>query len=1509
MSGMPGSRPIASRRFFALAFFAALLSISVAWGRPGPSAAATAGGQLVAEPVLSTTAAGVEQLFGASPLEAPGEVWGVGTASRERTSFVRYTEATGWERVADPVDSKGQPVPLSSRSIPRIALAGDATPSGGVATLASVGAGAGEKILIVRDPGGQLRAVPAPEAPILEAKEELFAENFVKLAAVDEAGGGTGVFVVPSPGAGTNASVLHYDGSDWARERICLMSVPPDCKGLTGGFNVLAIDAAGPGDDAWLLARQTNLQERGGRVVLLRREAESGEWREQPLGGAPGTFLSKEESKPAPGVVVRTTPRERGQSLTVTSEGIWFDATVCVGASAGEKNGNLCSGGTKSDATFYYDADEAAITGSWCDLAGSAAAICTAPLGSDLSSGEGRSFAWPPGPGEQFGTRAITGVGQGAMLIFEGGGFARIPLAGNGGGSAGAALSAPDQGWLGPSYRLTRVPVPSGLQPWPVPFRRPLTAIAPEPGAPVAALDSQALAVGDRGQIARYLSGQGWQPEPLLSGDGKRATPDLRAVAWPRPSLAFAVGDEGAMWLWRASTGLWEPDPGAPPSLIRGNFTGIAFDPADPVRGYAVGKQGLLLRYGRRWTQEPLPSGVNPEVNITSIAFAGREALATYSLVVPAPGPSIAYVGGLLVNDGSGWRVDVEAPKVLEEAERGSGTVAPRRVAGLPDGGAVVVGATGGVIAREAPGAPWREISGTPLGYPVAVAAIREGGELRVLLSVEGNPIGGSTFLGERSTDEAQAAPPAGAPLLTHPYPLPKNGFLVRQTANGWRDEQRQSYGAPAGLVQGQAFDLPRVPDAVLALLISPDGSSGWAVGGNTGEIANADFGPFMREGLQSGTALRYGSDAAPPANASTVPISIPGDQATFAIGGGAACASPCADLAGTGIGPDVWLRAGIGTAATMRPQGLRAFLYTGSSVADSAAGLGRAAFGEEEAAYARRLGSNAGPLPVYAAPSGTDRFESSLAAFGASFAGFPAPLGTASPPPDIAPLASGDRAKGNYSYAFDSSGPGGPVRVIVLDYSVAPLSTESQCWLADQLAGAKAASPPRPAIVVGNQPAGGDAPLRQLLVTGANASCQPLSPASASAYFFKADRNLKATLSWGKASIPTFGTGTLGYTPIPQTARNQYVPASGFLLAFVDAEARDGATNIAPVSTDLIPSIGSLAIDALDGTLLRRSQPALFQALARRPNAGISCAGNFAPKLCDNVSPDAYVQIPARCINSPTCSSEILPRYSFTSSRPDIADFVRVDPLSTNARAVFLNASGRPVPDSSSGLLCAFNAGTTTVTVQAGDLAYSSQVTVQKGSVQRPCGTVPLTGLAPAQPQIPAPVAPLPTSSSPTFTSGTDSLPPPPPPGQSPISPPAAHTPLPQPPVAPTFFTPAPVLTPVIAIVPPPPPPAVQTTPPSGTSPVTQPAFSPEPEEEEEAAFDVAHHMVAVRPSLARPALLEPARGNGGPSLVLYLPILILLAAVAGATLAGPRRRPSQFAYAVQTTPRRPQQ
>ena len=64
------------------------------------------------------------------------------------------------------------------------------------------------------------------------------------------------------------------------------------------------------------------------------------------------------------------------------------------------------------------------------------------------------------------------------------------------------------------------------------------------------------------------------------------------------------------MWQWNAVDDLWVQDPGIPIGF-EGNLMDIAFDPANPDRGYAVGKgHGPISRrpveemvFGDRWGQ------------------------------------------------------------------------------------------------------------------------------------------------------------------------------------------------------------------------------------------------------------------------------------------------------------------------------------------------------------------------------------------------------------------------------------------------------------------------------------------------------------------------------------------------------------------------------------------------------------------------------------------------------------------------------------------------------------------------------------------------------------------------------------------------------------------------------------------------------------------------------------------------------------------------------------------
>jgi len=563
----------------------------------------------------------------------------------------------------------------------------------------------------------------------------------------------------------------------------------------------------------------------------------------------------------------------------------------------------------------------------------------------------------------------------------------------------------------------------------------------------------------------------------------------------------------------------------------------------------------------------------------------------------------------------------------------------------------------------------------------------------------------------------------------------------------------------------------------------------------------------------------------------------------TFAIGGGAQCAAPCADRAGARLGPDVWLSSALARAGQI--PGVRGFLYTGPRVST----------GETEGPptlaipYARELSRYAGLLGaspnVFAAPSPTDLAGSAgESLFEQVFAGFPAPFGEGSPAAGFTP-AGGARSEecggggGCESYyAMDSHGAEGTVRVIVLDDTTGVGSTQ-RAWLAAKLE--QAGKIGYPAIVVGNadlnaQIAAGDPQAIEVAAI--------LQNDAASAYFFTSpEENTKRPLI-GAPSVEAFGSGTLGYVNFVKETTGSFLGASGFMLAqvhFKEVIAKAGRLpKRANVTVRLIPSIGELALEAKEGTLLRRSQAALFEGLARRPRAG-----NRAPNSSTVGDTDPYIPIPSNCVGT-ACGRGLFPEYTFSSSRPDIGDFVEQNLASPVQPSVLLDSHEETIHDSSSGLFCAYNAGTTIVTISAGGLSSSLPVTIQPGSVRRPCGTVRLKEL-PAQQSAEAPApAPAPAGPAPASTPPAVPLPAPP------VVPPAAVQPTP---AAKPFFLPVALGSPVLAFVPPPVPTPARPTPPSGTSAVTSPVEAAEKEEEEEEATE----QVSAQASAYRATDHEP--------------------------------------------------
>ena len=1104
-----------------------------------------------------------------------------------------------------------------------------------------------------------------------------------------------------------------------------------------------------------------------------------------------------------------------------------------------------------------YDTAARQVTKSWCSPGLSGRSLgCGVPLNPGQVGVPDRVFETPDG-------KVALSLQPNFLDVYAYGDWSSVAAPGFAPGPGKALFTAPDEGWLVGDNAMGRVRAklpPPPLEVWPQANRSPLTSVALPAASRAGVADPGALAVGLDGTALRYEPGAGWLVEPTPS---RARRIGLRGVAFSGPRAAVAVGQLGTILRWDGVA--WSEDPQSV-TVTQSQLNAVAFN--QDGEGWAVGALGTILHFdGRSWTPEAPPAG-DEGVSIGSVSVAGREVF--------------AVAGGNLITRGDSgtWsRVDrSQLPSPVPAAG------ALRLVAGLPDGGVVAAGRSL-VMVRQGGSEPF-EYSSQPLeGIAVALAAFRDqGGRVRAFVSL------GPSVADDGGNDTRDVGPfPSG------------DGSLLRQTADGWQDLSRSQYAGAAASGDGAVK-----ADPVLAVAVAPGGDAAWAVGGYAGTRAAARLGtdaplPARPAGWRTSAIWRYDTGTSVPSPAlATAEVRLPAqpNTVTFAFFSGAMCKSQCGVV--RDAQPDVNVAAAARQIALFGAEpGGPSFAVLGGNargpIEDGAYDAGNGAFD-----FARIDGLLAplGKLPLYAAYGPRDAVpnrDDPTEPWAEAFAQAPAPFGRGAAPASITPNGSGaPSGPVKRYYAFDASQNGGLLRVVVIDNANGSLEASAPgqaAWLDRQLRGALVDG--LPVVVVAGRPlrssVSGDPSDDALANRLADAGVLAVFTASSAG---RTQLNRRVLVPEGTdrstPQIPEYEGATLGYQ---QTQNNGVL----WYSVSVDTTART-------VDVKAIPIVDSLAIKPLAGLAAARSSTLQFEAVGRRP------AGSLATTPGDDTFPgiDSYVSIPA------TCSGCVAPSYAFTSSDPTIGDFVV--PSGPGSRFPRLDASGRPTPSPTSGLFCAFNAGTTTISVTSGLLASSLPVQVRAGDIGRPCGTVfregvgrtvfvPSTrqlGRAPAPGGEATPPPPPPPAATPTPNTELPAVAPPLPPAPVPAPPdppapaPEARTAKPTPPTPaqpPAPLAPileAPQVPSTLNVVPPapviavPPIPPVSTPIPPGGSASAQAAAR----RKEKAVKQASQSAFSARPSGAS------AEDFFYP--VLGVASLLALLLTAGGMRAGPTPRPA---------------
>ena len=1354
----------------------AAIAVAIASLGAGLALALAANGQTPAVPELPSGArpevpgsARTLVPFGIETTPDGARAWALGQAEG-RTVVLQRAPHGGWSSTPLPV--AGRPV---GGSAPQ--HAGEVAADGHAAVLlADPDHPDQDAQLLVRAPGGAFTAAPAADA-VLEAGERLVADATLPRARALLAVTDAATFVAPANAEGATTGVLRLDTDGWHREAIDGDTVHP-----------VALAAAGL-TRAWLLATA------GDRIVLLHRESPVGgdaHWvpavpaRDALLGGEalPATVRS---------VAVDGPPSD---PLTVTSDGLWLDLRVTpadgstpfdvtehlavTDAPAAAESPTATPSATAA-ATARATASPsteptpsatpapvttATLDGRWCDLA---TPLCDHRLGFTFARGANgyRSVAGPAGAGTPFGTREVSApvdVGvpadarareaerQGGYAQLAGDTFALRDGIGEDGTSTTQALAFSADGTTGFTGGSVAFGAATAGRPATV-ADAPLTsfgdAIISAAASPNG--DGRVLAISRQGGAMLYTPDRGWKfPNTgLMATESHGRFVALRAIVWPRPNVLIGVGSAGTLVTSgsdpvpfdlsldgllddsRRQLSRYEALP------VEATLLAVACTGAGPLECTAVGRNGLIVRGdGKAWHVEHLPAETPAATNVTSVAYDGRTPLA-------------ATTDGLYAGSDDGhWSRDDTLRALLEAAGRPA-TV--ERVATEPGGGTVIDGR----FERDAPTAPWRPTSAPLDLHPIAIAALRDGGAVRTLVSAApaAVPLPAPIPADDGPPEDGDGPPP------DEPAPFdvsPVDAVVLRETADGWVDLDGASYQPSGGR------DLPRTTPNTRAFVLDADGS-GLALGGSGG----TQLDPRGTDPI-SGTASarRFDHGGASPTPPVVQPAETgagPDNTVRLAVGGHPTCLDRCTGGGGQGVTPDVHLGAAVGRVKAMvaAGDGPAALLFGGGR-----ASRGGEALDEAGARRYRELSQGAG-VPTYVLPGPGDLAGGGDAAFAAAFADAAAPEGSGAAPDgvDLGAIAQPEAAGGRRVFAFDVQATAGTVRVVAIDNADGRLAGGADGpqarWLRDVMDGARTLG--IPVIVVGSASLDGE---QQMPRADDAADELALLAGHASAYVATAGIDDPQNPHFGgvlsrtdvvgaDAPLAIFQSSTLGYTAPRSLMRfDEDVDEAEFtrqtnaalLLLDVAVGQLDTRTGVAPVTALSEPLVDSISIDtSVQAIPVGFAQPLGVAAIDPAPGRFLWRESDGAPLQPASAYNGVFLPLDQCVLWSATCDSAVPTDLAFASSTPRIGRFVaarRSTPTSgERLPEVVLDVDGHVVDDPR-GVFCPLAEGSTDVSVTTAGRRVSTTIQVVKTSL--------LTGL-PSQVHV-TPIAPG-TCGFPEFT------------------------------------------------------------------------------------------------------------------------------------------------------------